>query len=66
MSQTKPKPSNIQSYYIETEIGDAISSNFTSPNECDRNLEPANVVDGLYEIARAIRKLAEVLEKKTT
>jgi len=33
-----------------------------SPNEIDRNCEPANVVDGLFEIARAIRYLAKSVD----
>jgi hypothetical protein len=33
----------------------ALSSVFVSPNEADRNMEPANVVDGLYAVAGAIR-----------
>jgi hypothetical protein len=36
---------------------------FISPNESDRNLEPANVVDGLFAIARALNKIAEALNK---
>jgi hypothetical protein len=35
-----------------------------SPNEVDSNLEPANVVDGLYMLARAIRRLAEAIESE--
>lgn len=35
---------------------------FESPNECDSNGEPPNVVDGLYAIARAIRRLANAVE----
>ena len=31
---------------------------FTSPNEADSNLETANIVDGLYRLARAIDRLA--------
>jgi len=30
---------------------------FHSPNEADSNLEPANVVDGLFALARAVRSL---------
>jgi hypothetical protein len=37
---------------------------FESPNECDSNFENANVVDGLFAVARAIHHLAEVLEDK--
>jgi hypothetical protein len=35
-------------------LSTAIDENFTSPNELDRNSEHANVVDGLFAIARAI------------
>ena len=34
---------------------------FISPNENDRNLEAANVVDGLFAIARSINAVAEAL-----
>ena len=30
-----------------------------SPNEADRNSEPANIVDGLFDLGRAIRFAAE-------
>lgn len=40
------------------DIAAAIDRNFTTPNECDSNLEQPNVVDGLYRIARAIDRLA--------
>jgi len=42
-------------------IGDKIKECLISPNESDSNLEPANVVDGLFAIARAIAKLANVM-----
>jgi hypothetical protein len=35
-----------------------IAGGLVSPNELDSNGEPANVVDGLYAIARAINRLA--------
>ena len=41
----------------------ALRDVFESPNEADRNLEPANVVDGLFAIARAIHRLAETLAR---
>ncbi|MCX7428834.1 MAG: hypothetical protein NTW96_24810 [Planctomycetia bacterium] len=34
-----------------------------SPNEADQNGEPANVVDGLFAIARAIRSLASAVRE---
>ena len=36
----------------------AIRETLVSPNECDRNLEAANVVDGLFAIARALDHVA--------
>lgn len=52
------------------DVGTAIRDTLISPNESDRNMEPANVVDGLYAIARAviahaeaIRELAAALER---
>ena len=45
------------------EIAQALKATLISPNECDRNLEPANVVDGLFAIARAIERLAVAVEK---
>lgn len=34
---------------------------FVSPNESDANMEEANVVDGLYAIARSLRDVAEAI-----
>lgn len=48
------------------EIANAIHANFTSPNEPDKNLEAANVVDGLFAISRAINRLADAIEKQGT
>ena len=36
-----------------------IADNLYSPNECDSNWEAANIVDGLFAVARAIRFLAK-------
>ena len=41
----------------------ALRDVFVSPNEADRNLEPANAVDGLFAIARAIHRLAETVDR---
>lgn len=41
----------------------AIWGTLESPNECDRNLENANVVDGLFAIARSVHHLASAVEK---
>jgi len=45
------------------ELQEALESAFVSPNEPDRNLEPSNMVDGLYAIARAIRDLAAAVRE---
>lgn len=45
-------------------VASAISQSFISPNESDKNLEPANVVDGLFAIARALDRIATVLENR--
>jgi hypothetical protein len=43
-------------------IASALHETLISPNELDSNLEAANVVDGLFAIARAIHHLAEAVE----
>jgi hypothetical protein len=52
MPNVKPKP----------DVADALQSTLISPNEADSNSEPANVVDGLFAIARAIDHLADAIE----
>jgi hypothetical protein len=42
-------------------VAEALHAVLVSPNEADSNLEPANVVDGLFAIARAIRALAHAV-----
>jgi hypothetical protein len=42
----------------------ALEYALVSPNEFDRNLEPANVVDALYALARAVHHLADALEQQ--
>jgi hypothetical protein len=44
-------------------IAEAIQATLISPNESDSNWEPANVVDGLYAIARALWGLAEAVRE---
>ena len=44
------------------EIARALLSVLMSPNELDSNLEPANVVDGLFAIARALDRIGKRLE----
>lgn len=41
------------------DVARAITDSFFSIDELSKNLETANVVDGLFEIARAIRYLAD-------
>lgn len=42
-------------------LADAVRATLISPNENDRNLEPANVVDGLFAIARSLDRVASAL-----
>jgi hypothetical protein len=37
---------------------------FESPNELDSNGEPANVVDGLFAIARSLDRIADALHNR--
>jgi len=46
----------------DTRLAHALSQALFSPNECDRNGEDANVVDGLFAIARALETLARAVE----
>ena len=43
-------------------IANALRDVLISPNECDSNFEAANVVDGLFAIARALNRIAEAIE----
>ncbi len=43
-----------------------LANSFVSPNESDSNGEIANVVDGLYVLARAIHHLAQAVEGTAT
>lgn len=45
----------------EERLAAVLQSVLETPNECDSNFEPANVVDGLYRIARAIDRLADAV-----
>lgn len=47
----------------DDKIGGALRDCLISPNEMDRNMESANVVDGLFAIARAIDRLATAVHK---
>lgn len=42
-------------------IASAIRETLVSPNESDRNFETANVVDGLFVIARALDNIARAI-----
>lgn len=53
----------MKSLYDTSNITTAIGSAFISPNECDSNGEPANVVDGLFAIARSIEGLTAAVTK---
>jgi len=44
------------------DAAEALREALISPNECDANLEPANVVDGLFAIARSLTAVAEAIE----
>jgi len=43
-------------------VANGLRDVFISPNECDSNLEAANVVDGLFAIARALNRVAKAIE----
>ncbi len=43
------------------QVAEALRAVLESENEQDRNLEPANVVDGLFAIARALREVAKAI-----
>jgi hypothetical protein len=49
--------------HMPTDLVNAINATLISPNEADQNLEPANVVDGLFAIARAIHDVAEAIRE---
>jgi hypothetical protein len=44
-------------------VAEAIKFTLTTPNESDSNGESANVVDGLFAIARALRRVAVAIER---
>ncbi len=48
-----------------TDTADAIRFTLISPNEADSNSEPANVVDGLFAIARALDRLADAVRGRS-
>lgn len=56
------KPSGWEKVYLDA-FGKVFSMTFISPNECDSNGESANIVDGLFAIARSIYYFADVVQK---
>lgn len=49
------------------QIATALLNTLTSPNESDSNFEEANVVDGLFAIARALHSIENtILPKEVT
>jgi hypothetical protein len=46
------------------DVGAMLGETLISVNESDRNLEPANVVDGLFAIARALQSVAEAIRNR--
>jgi hypothetical protein len=47
---------------MSKEIAAALREVLVSPNESDRNLEAANIVDGLFAIARALERVAQSID----
>ena len=47
-------------------VAEAIWQTLRSPNESDSNSEPANIVDGLFAIARALDRLAVAITNAGT
>ena len=46
------------------ELAEALRIVFESINESDRNMEAANVVDGLYMVARGLHDIAEAIRER--
>jgi hypothetical protein len=44
-------------------LAEAVWGTLYSPNESDSNFEPANVVDGLFHVARAVERLASAVAR---
>ena len=47
---------------MKDQIASALHDTLISPNEADQNSEAANVVDGLFAIARALHCVAAAIE----
>jgi hypothetical protein len=55
--------SNEKKVESHPDLAETIMYCLTSPNEVDRNFETANIVDGLFAIARANEKIARAIER---
>jgi hypothetical protein len=60
MPPTKNSPKASQE---GTVIAKALEGLFSSPNESDSNGEEANVVDGLFAIARGLHDIADAIRE---
>ena len=49
---------------MSKEIAKAIMHCFESPNIADRNFEPANIVDAISEVGKALWVIADTLKKE--
>jgi hypothetical protein len=45
-------------------VAESLTAGFVSRAETNQDLGAANVVDGLFEIARALDRLAEAVERR--
>jgi len=64
MSSEKPKQRAQRAYTpAKPSIVDALTATLISPNELDTNFEAANVVDGLFAIARELHNVAEAIRE---
>jgi hypothetical protein len=70
MSTSKPTPRRAarssKAKPIASPVASALTATLISPNECDRNFEAANVVDGLFAIARALHDVANAIRESDT
>jgi hypothetical protein len=57
------KPNRSEQELEMSVIMQAIANRLVSPNESDSNGEVANVVDGLFAIARGLHAVAKAIEK---
>jgi hypothetical protein len=48
------------------DLSRSIRATLISVNENDRNMESANVVDGLFEIARSLDRVAQAIAQAPT